>query len=156
MARREGGTVETIEHNVAVLRRLREMLARQREKLGEYLRLLECQGDSIEKGDTARLLEQVSMEKSLIADVFTLKKVIEPLESLYEACYPAGSESTVPRLQQALETMGTEIMVRNARNRQRLRQRMEEIRGEITSLRAWPRAASTFTPAAPSLIDITT
>jgi len=148
--------VETIEGNVAVLKRLREMLARQREKLGEYLRLLECEGDSIDRGDAARLLEQVSVEKSLIADIFTLKKVIEPLQSLYQACYPTGSENTVPRLQQALETMGTEIMVRNARNRQRLRERMEELRGEITSLRAWPRAASPFTPAAPSLIDIST
>jgi len=148
--------VGTIEGNVAVLKKLREMLSRQREKLEDYLHLLECQGDSIQEGDTQKLLAQVGLEKSLIADIFTLKKVIDPLESLYQACYPAGTESSVPQLQDVLETMGTEIMVRNARNRERLRERMEEIRNEITSLRAWPRESSRFSPAAPSLIDITT
>jgi flagellar biosynthesis/type III secretory pathway chaperone len=153
---RREGTMDTIEHNVAVLKRLREMLARQRQKLGDYLQLLECEGDSIERGDTERLLAQVGMEKSLIADLFTLKKVIEPLEGLYQAAYPAGSEESVPKLQNLLEDMGTEIIVRNARNRQRLRERMEELRAEIAGLRAWPKAASPFAPVSPNLIDITT
>ena len=148
--------METIEHNVAVLKRMREMLARQREKLGEYLRLLECEEDSIAKGDTERLLAQVGIEKSLIADVFTLRKVIAPLESLYRAAYPAGSETSVPRLQTLLEEMGAEIIVRNARNRQRLQQRMNELKGEIAGLRPWPKTSSPFAEVAPKLIDITT
>ncbi len=148
--------METIEHNVAVLKKLREMLARQREKLGEYLRLLECQGESIERGDSERLLAQVGMEKSLIADIFTLKKVITPLESLYQAAYPPGSEATVPPLQELLDQMGTELISRNAKNRQRLRERMEDLKGEISGLRSWPKTASPYTSAAPKLIDITT
>ena len=148
--------MESTEHNVAVLRKLRDMLSRQRQKLGEYLRLLECEGDSIEQGDSERLLALVGTEKSLIADIFTLKKVIAPLESLYQACYPAGTERTVPELQGLLETMGTEIITRNAANRARLRERMEEVKGEITGLRTWPRTASPFAPVTPNLIDITT
>jgi len=146
----------SIEHNVAVLKKLRAMLARQREKFGAYLRLLECEGESIEQGDAEKLLSQVEMEKSLIADIFTLRKVIAPLEAIYQASYPAGSESTVPRLNAALESMGSEIISRNAKNRQRLRERMEELRLEISSLRSWPRAASPFAAAAPGLIDIST
>jgi len=148
---------QSIEHNVAVLKKLRDMLARQREKFGAYLQLLECEGQSIELGDTEKLLAQVEMEKSLIADIFTLRKVIAPLEAIYQSAYPAGTESTVPRLNSTLDAMGTEIISRNAKNRQRLRERMEELRLEITSLRAWPRAASSFAAAAaPGLIDITT
>jgi len=145
----------TVEGNVAVLRKLRDMLARQREKFGAYLRLLECEGDSIEKGDTEKLLSQVEMEKSLIADIFTLRKVIAPLEAIYQSSYPAGAETTVPRLNATLDAMGTEIIARNAKNRQRLRERMEELRSEIASLRAWPKA-SPYAAAAPGLIDITT
>jgi len=146
---------QSIEHNVAVLKKLRDMLARQREKFGAYLRLLECEGDSIEKGDTEKLLGQVEMEKSLIADIFTLRKVITPLEAIYRSSYPAGTEATVPRLNATLEAMGTEIISRNAKNRQRLRERMEELRLEITSLRSLPRS-SPFAAASRGLIDITT
>jgi flagellar biosynthesis/type III secretory pathway chaperone len=146
----------TIEQNVAVLKRLRDMLARQREKFGSYLHLLECEGEAIEKGDSEKLLAQVEMEQSIIAEIFALKRVIAPLESLYQASYPAGTEATVPRLQSMLETMGAEILARNGRNKQKLRERMEEMRREITSLRTWPKTASPYAEVTPGLIDITT
>ncbi len=148
--------MDRIEQNVAVLKRLREMLARQREKFGSYLRLLECEGDSIEMGDSEKLLAQVELEQSIIAEIFSLKKVIAPLEVLYHAAYPNGSEASIPRLKSTLETMGSEIFAHNTRNRQRLRERMEDMRREITSLRAWPRTASPFAEVTPGLIDITT
>ncbi len=90
------GEMDTIEKNVAVLKRLRAMLARQREKFDAYLRLLECEGEAIENGDSEKLLAQVEMEKSIIAEIFTLKRVIAPLESLYQAAYPAGTEIDDP------------------------------------------------------------
>jgi hypothetical protein len=148
--------MDRIEQNVAILRRLREMLARQREKFDAYLHLLECEGDSIEKGDSEKLLAQVEMEQSIIAEIFSLKKVIAPLEDLYKAAYPRGTEASVPRLQETLDTMGSEIIAHNKKNRQRLRERMDDMRREITSLRAWPKTASPFAEVAPGLIDITT
>jgi len=148
--------MDTIEHNVAVLKRLRDMLMRQREKFGRYLHLLECEGESIQAGDSEKLLAQVEMEQSIIAEIFTLKKVIAPLESLYQAAYPAGSESTIPRLKSVVETMGAEILAHNRRNRKMLKERMEEMRREITSLRAWPKTASLYAEVTPGLIDITT
>jgi hypothetical protein len=148
--------MDRIEQNVADLKRLREMLARQREKFGAYLHLLECEDDSIEKGDAEKLLAQVEMEQSIIAEIFSLKKVIAPLEALYQAAYPQGTEATIPRLKSTLETMGAEILAHNGRNRQRLRERMDDMRREISSLRAWPRTASPFAGVTPGLIDITT
>jgi septum formation inhibitor MinC len=148
--------MDNIEQNVAVLRKLRDMLMRQREKFSSYLRLLECEGETIEKGDSERLLAQVEMEQSIIAEIFTLKKVIAPLESLYQACYPAGTEATIPRLKSALSEMGAEILAHNGRNRQKLRERMEDMRREITSLRTWPKTSSSYVEVTPGLIDIST
>ncbi len=143
------------EQKVAVLKRLREMLQHQREKFQGYLTLLEHEESSIARGDAESLLAQVEMEKSIIADIFSLKKVIEPLEILYQAAYPM-TEATVPRLKAVLEKMGEQVIAHNARNRALLRERMEELRMEIASLRSWPRAEAHFTPPAPRLVDITT
>jgi hypothetical protein len=74
---------------------------------------------------------------------------------MYQAAYP-GTESTVPRLKAALETMGGQILAHNARNRQLLKERMENLRKEITELRGWPRDASPFAEVVPGLVDITT
>jgi len=143
------------DQKIAVLKRLREMLLRQKEKLQDYLHLLEQEEGSIVLGETEKLLSQVEMEQTIIADIFTLKRVIAPLETLYHAAYP-GRESTVPALKEALEDMGRQVMARNGRNRELLRERMDELRREITSLRTWPKAGSPFAEVVPSLVDITT
>jgi hypothetical protein len=140
--------------NVAILTRLRAMLVRQREKFDAYLRLLERQREAIDGGDTGKLLAQVEMEREIIAEVNSLQKVIAPLETLYNAAYP-GTELTVPRLKATLESMGRTIAAHNVRNRQLLRDRMDELRQEITALRAWPRTPSAFADVSPNLIDIT-
>jgi flagellar biosynthesis/type III secretory pathway chaperone len=145
--------ISTTEQKVAVLKRLREMLRRQREKLQHYLEVLEQEEKSIHRGDAESLLAQVEMEKSIIADIFSLTKVIEPLESLYQSAYPQAEE-TVPKLKATLEKMGEQVIAHNAKNRALLRDRMEELRREIASLRSWP--TSTFREAAPRLVDITT
>ena len=143
------------EEKIALLKRLREMLQRQREKFQGYLALLEQEESSIHSGDADTLLAQVEMEKSIIADIFSLKKVIEPLETLYQAAYPR-TEQTVPRLKATLEKMSQQVIAHNEKNRMLLRARMDDLRLEIASLRAWPRSAPSFSQAAPGLVDITT
>jgi len=154
MDRTEAGAMSS-EQKVALLKRLREMLQRQRKKFQGYLAVLEQEESSIAKGDADALLAQVEMEKSIIADIFALKKVIEPLETLYQAAYPR-TEQTVPRLKATLEKMSQQVIDHNARNRALLRARMDDLRLEIASLRAWPRASSSFSQPTPGLVDITT
>ena len=141
------------QEKVAVLKRLREMLVRQRGRFQAYLDVLEQEASSIERGDAESLFLQVEMEQTIIAEIFALKKVIAPLEVLYQAAYP-GTEETVPRLKAVLDSMGTEIASHNARNRELLRDRMEDLRSEIRALRTWPKTA--YPATAPRLIDITT
>jgi hypothetical protein len=147
--------MDDTEHKVAVIIRLREMLRRQREKFRSYLILLEQEHASIEGGNPEALLAQVELEQAIISEIFTLKKAIAPLEDLYQAAYPE-TESTVPALNACLEKMGDQIVARNARNRALLKEKMEDLRLEIASLRAWPRSRSPFAEVAPKLVDIVT
>ncbi len=146
----------TAEGNTAVLMRLREMLVRQRRKFAAYLDVLEREEEAIREGDAERLVSCVELERSVIADIYTLKKVIDPLEDLYQAAWP-GREPAVVELKATLERMSTEVIEKNAANRALLKKKMDEMRQEIASLRRWPRPPSAFSaPAAPSLVDIMT
>jgi len=131
------------------------MLLRQRERFQSYLAILEQQERDIAAGDAEKLLSHVELEQSVIADIFTLRKVIAPLQELYQAAYPEP-EQTIPPLSRTLEKMGTQVIERNARNKALLKRSMELLRQEIGSLRAWPRAGSPFAEVVPSLVDITT
>jgi hypothetical protein len=148
-------TADLKERRVSILRRLREMLLRQRDKFQAYLDLLERQGDSIASGDVEKLQSQLELEKNVIAEIRTLKTVIDPLEDLYQAAYPESEES-ITALKTVLERMGIQMKERNARNRAALNAKMEELRREISGMRAWPGGKSQFPEVTPSLVDVTT
>jgi hypothetical protein len=145
----------TTSRNTAIVKRLREMLLRQREKFRRYLELLEREGLSIENEDTASLQMHLEMEKGLIAEIHALRKVIDPLEEMYKAAYPRSEES-VPPLKEALRKMGAQIKERNVRNRALLEERMNRLRQEMSGLRVWPRANASFPETIPNLVDIRT
>lgn len=145
----------TTEERVAVARRLREMLLRQREMFQRYLDLLVQEESSIESGDAEKLQSQLELERGVIAEIHTLRKVIDPLEELYQAAYP-HSEESVPPLRATLEKMGGRIKERNTRNRAALEEKMIKLRLEIAGLRARPRPRSPYAEVVPSLVDITT
>ena len=148
--------MDATDRNAAVLMRLREMLVRQRRKFASYLDVLEREEEAIREGDADRLASCVELEGSVIADIYALKKVIDPLEDLYQAAWP-DREPAVTELKDTLERMSTEVIEKNAANRALLRQKMDEMRQEIASLRRWPRPPSAFAAAAaPSLVDIMT
>lgn len=148
--------MDATERNEAVLARLREMLVRQREKFSAYLGVLEREGDAIREGDADRLAACVELEGSVIADLYTLKKVIDPLHEIYRAAWPER-EPTVTELRTTLERMSAEVVEKNAANRALLARKMDEMRKEIASLRRWPGSPTSFTAAAaPSLVDIMT
>jgi hypothetical protein len=147
--------VSQADSSACVVKRLREMLLRQRDRFRSYLAILEQQERDIEGGDAEKLLVHVELEQEVIAEIFALRKVITPLESLYQAAYPVA-EQTIPPLAQTLEKMGAQVLERNARTKAALKRSMDALREEIGSLRAWPRAASPFAEVVPSLVDITT
>jgi len=131
---------EEIQQRVAILKRFRELLVRQRDHFRDYLEVLDKQKDVISTSDTDALISHVELEEKIVADIYAIQKVVDPLEDLYRAAYP-DRESEVPSLKAALKELQSEALARSERNRQLLSSRMNEIRGEIRTLRGNPFAA---------------
>jgi hypothetical protein len=132
---------EEVVRRVAILRRFRELLTQQRNRFRAYLEVLDKQKDSIEKGSAETLISHVEMEEKIVADIFSIQKVIDPLEDMYRAAYPEKDAGDVPGLKAALEELKTEAVVRSERNKELLSMRMAEIRSELKALRGNPYAA---------------
>ena len=151
-------SAEELSRRVAVLKRFRELLTQQRDRFREYLSVLDKQKDFIEKGSAEDLISHVELEESIVADIFAIQKIIDPLEDMYRASYP-DKETEVPRLKAALEELKNEAIVRTERNKDLLSKRMVELRSEIKNLRANPyaknrRSAFGDTTDSASMVDI--
>ncbi|MDR0320976.1 MAG: flagellar export chaperone FlgN [Treponema sp.] len=140
---------------VAILRRFKTLLSQQRERFRSYLDLLDKQQDVIESGSAEDLLTYVEIEEKIVADIFSIQKVIDPLEEMYNSVISGqgfakapvkietaeGSEE-VPSLKASLEKLKNEAVVRSTKNKELLSKRMIELRQEIKVLRNNPYAAS--------------
>ncbi|MDR1507583.1 MAG: flagellar biosynthesis protein FlgN [Treponema sp.] len=162
---------EELQQRVAILKRFRELLRQQRDRFARYLEVLDKQKTVIEDGSADELIAHVELEEKIVSDIFSIQKVIDPLESMYRDLLPskesgvslsagvkgaAPEEQDVPGLKAALEELKAEAVVRSGRNRELLSKRMEELRFEMKSLRANPYILRrpVYSGETASLVDI--
>jgi hypothetical protein len=169
---------EELDQRVAVLKRFRELLANQRDKFRSYMDLLDHQKRDIESGDVDALVAHVEAEQGIVAEIFAVQKVIAPLEDLYRAVYPAGTNSLaggqgsgsdigqssgsgegpqgISELKTTLEALKNEVVQRNTENQALLKQRMDMLRHQIMSVNnPYKKRKSVYTQAAePENLDI--
>ena len=158
---------------IAVIRRFKELLKAQRDRFQAYLGALDKQKDVIERGTTDDLLRHVELEEKIVEDIFSIQKVIDPLEKMYQSIKPeteaaggtkyvaaksSGTDSgtdEVSSLKEALQGLKAEAVIRSDRNRELLSKRMAELRSEIKSLRINAYTRRRFDSGAePSLVDL--
>jgi hypothetical protein len=146
---------EEVVQRVAILRRFKELLVQQRDRFHQYLTVLDKQKDDIENGSAEDLLAHVELEEKIVANIFSIQKVIDPLEAMYNASFPQR-ESDVPSLKTALQDLQTEAVTRSNRNKELLSKRMAEIRSEIKLMKGNPyaRRPSYSGENVASLVDI--
>lgn len=129
-------TDEELGQRVATLRRFRELLVQQKTKFQSYLTVLDHERADIESGDIDKLAAHVDLEEAIVSEIFTFQKVIDPMERMYHAAYPAASDDPeLPELRDTLDELKVEVLRRNAENRVLLKKQMDFVRGEIEGFR---------------------
>ena len=156
-----------LSQRVAVIKRFKELLKAQRDRFRTYLDTLDKQQEVIQAGTAEDLLRHVELEEKIVADIFSIQKVIDPLEKMYQSVRPevqaeSGVKSAaihsgadeVSGLKEALQGLKAEAAIRSERNRELLARRMASLRSEIKGLRNNPYARRQGNAAAPTQIDI--
>lgn len=121
---------------VAILRRYKQALTRQRERFRGYLGLLEARASAGAAGD---LLFHIELERTILREIASFERTIEPLETLYRSSDSDGA-SDIPALREALQRTRDEVLRRTQENQRLLRARIGAIRSEVSELRAAVRA----------------
>jgi hypothetical protein len=158
--KRDVGEREVAER-VELLTRFRQLLIKQRERFRAYLTTLEDEGDAIRQGDVDRFERHVQLEQSIVRDIISFRRAVEPLEDLYHRATGrnAGDEGDIPELKAHLEHLQTQVLRRNEENRVELRSRLEELRREVARVRNPYKAGGQAVPpeagAGSRMVDIT-
>jgi hypothetical protein len=158
-----------LSQRVAVIRRFKELLQAQRDRFNEYLGALDRQKELIQTGSAEELIQHVELEEKIVSDIFSIQRVIEPLEEMYQSTRTESSLSRaggglaqdglggdeIPSLKEALDSLKAEAVIRSEQNRELLAKRMEELRSEIKSIKGGAYARRPFNnDPTPTLVDI--
>lgn len=137
-------TQEELDERIAILRRFRTLLEQQRNKFREYLEVLEKQQTAIEEGNTDILVAHAELEQQIVNNIGSLQKVISPLEKLYQTKTASSPEHggelsseafQIPELKTDLAKLQQEVLLRNSRNQELLRESMAEMKTRMNSFR---------------------
>ena len=147
-----------LSQRVVLIKRFRELLKAQRDRFQEYLNTLDRQKEVIEKGTADELLRHVELEEKIVEDIFSIQKVLDPLELMYNSSKKKTMDKTedeVSGLRDVLDGLKTEAINLSERNRVLLGRRMAEIRTEIESFKVSAYTRRNFERSnTPTLIDI--
>jgi len=135
-----------LSRRTAILRRLRELLIQQSDRFHSYIASLEKQQTAIESGNEEELFAHIELEEQIVTDIFSIQKVIDPLEILYNAHVSSGNDITscrdvsfpaddIPGIKASLNDLKNQAVKRSAHNRDLLSMRMNSIRSEMIDLK---------------------
>lgn len=128
-------TQEQIDERVAILKRFRQLLEHQRQKFREYLTVLEKQQEMIQTENVDAMVSHAEIEQSIVSEIHTIQKVINPLEDMYRTTHPGIADSEIPKLKTDLEHLRKEVLVQNEKNRELLKSHMTVLRQQVVSLK---------------------
>jgi flagellar biosynthesis/type III secretory pathway chaperone len=127
-------TQEQIDERKAILKRFRQLLEEQRRKFRDYLIVLEKQESMITSENVDAIVRHTEIEQSIVSELYTIQKVIDPLERMYLAAHPETTDAEIPRLKTDLEHLKKEVLVQNERNRELLKSHMQILRQKVVSI----------------------
>lgn len=149
-------TKDEVDQRVAILKRLKTTLSRQRDKFRDYLKVLDAEQASIQTQAADTLRSQVELEEQLAVEIHAIQRVIDPLEAVMRETNVA-SDAEVTELRSSLTALQTRVAEKSQENRGLLEKMMAALSGEIVRLRPTrgrnPYAAAQNTSV---LVDITT
>ena len=148
---------QEIDQRVAVLKRFKALLQEQRKKFSDYLVVLETQERSIHEENIDSLVHHTELEQSIIGDIFTIQKVIDPIEEMYRLGMPDKDDTEVVRLKSDLNKLQSQVLDQNQKNRELLQSRMADLRQEMISINSnysYTSKAFAKQEAVSSLVDI--
>ncbi len=127
-------TREELDERIAILKRFRHLLEEQRRKFREYLAVLEKQEAAIERDDVDVMVSHAELEQSIVSEIYTIQKVIDPFEQLYRDAHPGAKEAEIPKLKTDLETLKTQVLQQNEKNRELLKTHMQALRQKVAGI----------------------
>jgi hypothetical protein len=135
-------------------KKIRENLVSQRNKLEEYLTILEKENNDIIEEDADKLIAHIDLEKNIIEDLTDFKKILEPLEKMYSNS-PYKKDDNLMNLKTSLDRLTGQVKEKSVANKEKLEIVLEKVKLNLANVSAKNKIfKNTYETARSTLVDI--
>ncbi|MBQ1998220.1 MAG: hypothetical protein II258_01495 [Spirochaetales bacterium] len=136
-------------------KRIRANLVEQKEKLEDYLKLLDQQEIDINTRNADKLLSHAKVEKDVVKELSQLKIILEPLEKMYRSS-DYKKDETLQGLKESIERLSENVQKKAVSNADNLTSTLDEIQKQIKQVRSkkMVNTNKVYSDAAPRMLNI--
>ena len=136
-------------------KRIRANLVEQKEKLEDYLKLLDQQEIDINTRNADKLLSHAKVEKDVVKELSQLKIILEPLEKMYRNSAYKKDEA-LQGLKESIERLSENVQKKAVSNADNLTSTLDELKKEIKQVRSKKivNTNKVYSDAAPRMLNI--
>ncbi|MBN2545458.1 MAG: hypothetical protein JXB50_06660 [Spirochaetes bacterium] len=122
-----------MQHNILATR-IRNNLLEQRKRLEDYLLVLDKEHEDISIQDPDKLIEHINLEKNIINELVSFKKILGPLEIIYYGS-PYKKDTDILNMKNKIDSLVDKVKVKSKENKEKLTSVMEKIKTDIKELK---------------------
>lgn len=134
-------------------KKIRENLLSQKEKLQKYLTVLETEETDIKSQDADKLIKHIEAERSIIEELNSFKKILDPLEAIYSNS-PYKKDSAIAELKNGIKNLSTQVAMKSERNKETLDGVIKEVKLNIKNKQKINLAAASYKKVESRYVDI--
>lgn len=136
-------------------KRIRANLVEQKEKLEDYLKLLDQQEIDINTRNADKLLSHAKVEKDVVKELSQLKIILEPLEKMYRTSEYQKDEA-LQGLKESIDRLSENVQKKAEANADNLTSTLDNLQKQIKQVRSkkTTNTNKVYSNATPRMLNI--
>ncbi len=120
-----------MQHDI-LAKKIRENLVAQKQRLTNYLNVLEHESNDIAEKDADKLQAHVKLESNIVSELNAFKKVLDPLEVMYHQT--ADKDDSLDDLRAGIMSITAKVQEKSDENKKMLDSVLADMRNQIDTL----------------------
>ncbi len=120
-----------MQHDI-LAKKIRENLVAQKQRLTNYLNILEHESNDIAEKDADKLQAHVKLESNIVSELNAFKKVLDPLEVMYQQT--ADKDDSLDDLRAGIMSITAKVQEKSDENKKMLDSVVADMRNQIDTL----------------------
>ena len=120
-----------MQHDI-LAKKIRENLVAQKQRLTTYLNVLEHESNDIAEKDADKLQAHVKLESNIVSELNAFKKVLDPLEVMYQQT--ADKDNSLDELRAGIMSITAKVQEKSDENKKMLDSVLADMQNKIDTL----------------------